>query len=244
MIIWCDEWWQIIYYNQFNGHWSAEVLNNRALARAFITNSTKTGPIQRLSWKWRGEPGGSNCDDNLMHSWAQWYPGLSRCFQQCRNQDQQAEGLEEVSNNCWRALRSMVHQWLLQEGPLLQLPWPCYPQVLEDILKLTTQRKPKYRMMLPIALICLWWYWCSEWRCCVRHSVMKDVDNTESNDALAVVAESSDASNWTRQVVDKTCWQLSLNCDMWDVTLPGTFFDKDGDVFACLWKLASVSKWS
>ena len=73
---------------------------------------------------------------------------------------------------------------------------------------------------------------------------MKDVDDTKSNHAGALVVEPSEAITQTWQVVNKTHQWRPLNCDGCDVTLPGAFSDKDGDAFVWVWGLGSLSKWS
>ena len=114
-------------------------------------------------------------------------------------------------------------------------------QVVGDNLKLC---EPECVVKLPMPLICKWQYWCSKWRHSTRCSSMKDVDDTTSNSALVTVVEPSEAITWTWHLVNNTRQQWSVDCDTWDVTLAGAFFNEDGDAFVCLWGLTSLMRWS
>ena len=107
--------------------------------------------------------------------------------------------------------------------------------VVGDILKLTTPHEPEFLVMPLMLLICAWLYLCCKWRHCTRRSVMKDVDDAESNNALAMVVEPSEAITRTWHVVDKTRRWQSLDFDVWDMTLPGVYSNENGDTFVCLW---------
>ena len=98
----------------------------------------------------------------------------------------------------------------------MTLPW----RVVGDTIKWTTPREPECVVMLQVLLICVQRYWRRKWRCCASHSVTKDVDDAETYIVLALIVEPSEAMTWTWQIVNKTRRWRSLDCDVWDMTLP------------------------
>ena len=141
---------------------------------------------------------------------------------------------------CWRAQRSMVHQWLLRKDHCHDVAKTSYWKYLKN----NYSHEHECTVMPAMLLICLRQYWGGKWKCCASRSAMNDVDDAKSNNALAMVVEPSEAITLTWLVLNITRQWLSLDCDVWDVMSAGVFFGEDGDALVCLWGLAFLLTWT
>ena len=79
----------------------------------------------------------------------------------------------------------------------------------------------------PMLLTLMEWRLCHKCRCCAKYSVMNEVEDAESNGALAFIVEPSALTIWTWHVVSTTGWQPP-NCEWYMyVTVLGVCLEGD-----------------
>ena len=155
--------------------------------------------------EWKVIPNGQTTSREALYCWRHWLPAAHQHFLECQSLGQSDKCSTNASICDWMGPDRMANQWRL--SVVLSL------QALETFLDDVIYWDAPFHLR-KVELHNCWYHWLSwrwrqhrKWGHCAKLSIMNEVENAESNRALAFIAEPSALTIWTRYIQSITGWR-------------------------------------